>query len=200
MTELVQPTPAAPGWVEVQTTEIGWLPQGDMPFEQWEQAGRRLLRVGRAVQFWIGDWILYGERNYGDTYRTAIDRTGYEYQTLANIVTVCREIESSRRREQLTFTHHAEVAPLEHGRQEELLDRAVTEGWSTAHLRTECRQLRAETPAPSPPPASTFVAEVSFVYAADDDAGARAKLDDIVKRMERQGLSVTFKRVQERHS
>jgi hypothetical protein len=196
MTDLVVPTD---NWVDVRTTEVGWQPEGDMPFDQWVEVGRQLLRAGRAWQFWLGDWILYGEKHHGEMYDDAVDITGYDRTTLRNIVVVCRAVEMSRRRDDLTFTHHVEVAPLPPAEQDAWLTRAAEEKWPASKLRAARAEARSLAPVVEEQ-ASTFVAEISFVYAADDETAAREKLEDVVKRMERQGLSVTFKRVQERHA
>jgi N6-adenosine-specific RNA methylase IME4 len=85
-----------------------------MAVEEWKAAGQTLGRIERAVMWWIGDWWAYGEHRYGD--RKAIveapDWTGPSYQTCANAANVCRAFETSRRREVLSFKHHAEVAAL----------------------------------------------------------------------------------------
>jgi hypothetical protein len=56
---------------------------------------------------------------------------------------VCRSIETSRRREALSFTHHREVAALSVDQQDNLLDRAEKYGHSTRSIREEAARLRA---------------------------------------------------------
>ena len=36
------------------------------------------------MHFWIGDWLNYGERKWGEKYKEALEKTGYDYQTLRN--------------------------------------------------------------------------------------------------------------------
>src|SRR6185437_1157814 len=60
----------------------------------------------------------------------------------------------SRRRDTLSFQHHAEVAPLSPELQDEWLERAESEGWSRGELR---RRLRAELRAPARPHAGDTV-------------------------------------------
>jgi hypothetical protein len=64
------------------------------------------------MNWWLGDWLNRGEKRFGETYVQAIDETGMAYQTLANIKWVASAIDVSRRRENLTWKHHAEVAKL----------------------------------------------------------------------------------------
>jgi hypothetical protein len=87
----------------------------------------------------------FGEHRYGE--RAAVveseDWEGPELGACMNAASVCRSIETSRRREVLSFSHHAEVAALPVKQQEKLLDRAEAEGMSTRNLRAEVAQTRA---------------------------------------------------------
>jgi hypothetical protein len=120
-------------------SETAWAPPSDLRFEEWEQVGVMLGRIGRARRWWIGDWVNHGERAYGEKYTLAIDATGYEYQTVANCAYVAKAIEPSRRREGLSWSHHAEVAALEPSEQEAWLDRAQAEGLTRNGLRKAIR-------------------------------------------------------------
>ena len=53
---------------------------------------------------------------------------------------VSRQIETSRRREVLSWSHHKEVAALEPDEQDEFLDKAIDEGWTRNELRTHVRR------------------------------------------------------------
>jgi hypothetical protein len=90
----------------------------------------------------LGDWLVYGQLRYADRYQDAIAAAGLDYQTLRNYAWVARRFELSRRRESLSFQHHAEVASLPAAEQEQLLDRAEALGWSRNQLRAAIRELR----------------------------------------------------------
>jgi len=49
---------------------------------------------------------------WGGKYEEAVRETGYDEGTLRNSASVCRRVEMSRRRDKLSFAHHAEVAKL----------------------------------------------------------------------------------------
>jgi len=115
--------------------------RGDITFDEWLAMGRRLSRITNASPWWLGDWLVYGQHAYGDRYASAIEVTGLNYQTLRNYAWVARRFIMSRRRDTLSFQHHAEVAALQEPDQELWLQRAVTFGWSKAALR---RNLVAE--------------------------------------------------------
>lgn len=83
----------------------------DLSYEEWESVGAELGKVNQACQWWIGDWINYGEKKYGQTYEQALAITGLAKQTLMDIASVCRDFETSRRRE-VSFRHHVETQSL----------------------------------------------------------------------------------------
>jgi hypothetical protein len=73
--------------------------------------------------------------------------TGYDRQTLMNMVYVATRFETSRRRENLSWSHHAEVAGLDAAEQERWLERAGADRLTVRELRLELhcakRQLAA---------------------------------------------------------
>lgn len=81
----------------------------------------------RRGQWWVGDWLNYGERAYGEKYAQAMDVTGLEYDTLSSYRWVAAEIEPCLRKQKLSWSHHKEVAALEPAEQAEWLDRAETD-------------------------------------------------------------------------
>ena len=103
--------------------------------------GRRLARLGRPG-WWIGDWLRFGAEAFGERYAPAARTTGYDRQSLMNMVYVASKIEPGRRREQLSWSHHAELAALEPADQDRWLDHAVDERLSVRSLREAIRGQR----------------------------------------------------------
>ena len=135
-----------PGPVLRQTS---WSPGRDLEINEWVRQGSRLGALGRACNWWLGDWVRYGNARYGERYETATRTTGYEIQSLMNMAYVASRFEPSRRRETLSWSHHAELAALDPEEQELWLDRAEAEKLSVLALRIE-RKL----PEPRPRPAA----------------------------------------------
>jgi hypothetical protein len=122
-----------------------------MRISEWTRQGRLLGALGRASGWWIGDWIRYGKAHYGDKYTAAIQITGYDAQSLMNMAYVAGRFEVSRRREGLSFSHHAELAGLPPDDQDLWLDRAEAGRLSVRGLRSALRDARPGTgyrPAP----------------------------------------------------
>lgn len=122
------------------------LPDGQS-FDDWEATGRSLASANKTLHWWIGDWWAAGSHRYGArAHATAEGIFGREFQTLANMASICRAFTTSRRREHLSFTHHAEVASLSPAKADALLDQAEAEGWSVKDLRVQAIMSREHTP------------------------------------------------------
>ena len=121
----------------VALTPTSWSAKETLHLGEWAEQGRRLGMIGRGVGWWIGDWLNYGNAKYGEKYTRAAKLTGYDHQTLRNMVYVASRFEPSRRRDVLSWTHHAEVAALSDEEQELWLDRAERERLSVRSLREE---------------------------------------------------------------
>ena len=135
------PQSARPGSPS-ELTRVGWTPSENLGLAEWSAVGRRFGEIGRCSQWWLGDWINYGNTKFGERYSRAMKLTGYDVQSLMNMVYVASRFEISRRRENLSWSHHATVAPLDVAEQEHWLTRASTEKLSVADLRVELRGVR----------------------------------------------------------
>jgi signal transduction histidine kinase len=131
-----------PARVPVSLTAISWSPDRDLSLADWVQQGRWLGALGRASGWWIGDWLRYGNARYGDKYAPTAQATGYDVQSLMNMAYVAGRFAVPRRRESLSFSHHAELAGLAPEEQELWLDRAEAEAMSVRALRSELRATR----------------------------------------------------------
>ena len=111
-----------------------------LSFDSWRRVGAQMKLISDSSAWWLGDWLVYGETAFSDRYKQAIAETLLDYQTLRNYAWVARRFEMSRRRDGLSFQHHAEVATLPGGEQDRWLDLAEQYRWSRNELR---RQLKA---------------------------------------------------------
>jgi hypothetical protein len=130
------------------------FPDG-ISFDTWSSMGERIATVSNASAWWLGDWLVYGQRRFAGRYKLAIRSTGLEYQTLRNYAWIARRFPLSRRRDTLSFQHHVEVASLSDPAQDLWLDRAVRFGWARSDLRRQMR--RTLDPRPAARPASLVV-------------------------------------------
>ena len=84
----------------------------DTDWEGWLNDGNLLQIVHKNINWWIGDWILYGEQYFPNTYSQAIFLTGKSDTTLRNCAWVSSVYPPDQRRD-LSFTHHLEVAGMD---------------------------------------------------------------------------------------
>ncbi|MFD9824165.1 LmbU family transcriptional regulator [Streptomyces violascens] len=131
---------------QVLTTKVGLQMPSGTTYEDWEQAGRQLSGIVDSSSWWLGDWLVYGKDHYTDRYQRGIRTAGLQYQTLRNYAWVARRFEFARRRQALTFQHHAEIASLPVDEQEMWLDRAEQKKWTTKQLRGALRVARTDEP------------------------------------------------------
>jgi hypothetical protein len=137
----------------VAVSVIGWVPRVELRPNQWLELGRRLGRVGAGANWWIGDWLCYGAARYGERYKLASRLTGYDRQTLMNYAYVATHVDISRRRQDVSWSHHAEIAARDSAEQSAWLDRIARDHLSLADLRLELRshRVRVRDPATSLP-------------------------------------------------
>jgi len=131
-----------------------------MTFDAWRSTGLCLCELTSASAWWLGDWLVYGERTYGKRYEEALRLLPLSYQTMRNYAWVARRFPASRRRDRLSFQHHAEVAALPEADRDLWLQRAQRMRWTRNELR---RQLAGARNArrPGSGPARVMRIEVS---------------------------------------
>lgn len=131
----------------VAMNPVAWVARDELELSEWVGYGRRIGVTGRSAGWWIGDWLRYGNARFGERYVRAARTTGYDVQTLTNMVYVASRFAIARRREDLSWSHHAELAALDPEQQEHWLAFAAEERLSVRDLRTELRNSRALRPA-----------------------------------------------------
>jgi hypothetical protein len=125
------------------TGRTGLQLPSQLPIETWRRVGRQLFLISDSSGWWLGDWLLYGEINFPDRYKRAVEETGLDYQTLRNYAWVARRFPPSRRRDKLSLAHHAEVAAVVDDEQDRLLAQAEQLRWSRNRLRAEMKARRS---------------------------------------------------------
>jgi hypothetical protein len=137
------------GHTGFRLTKTGIEAAADATFEQWESFGRALRDIEGSIQWWIGDWLNYGEHKFGERYAQAVEETHYSYQTLANMKYVASKVEPSRRRENISFSAHAEVAPLSPPDQEKVLSQSAGKTRKEVRAIVHAMDLKPEHPMPA---------------------------------------------------
>lgn len=109
--------------------------------KEWKEIGQQLSLMQGNIQFWIGDWIRFGEKKgyyiSSDVYDEVEEITGLERQTVQVYKSVCDNVPSLIRIKDLSFNHHREVAKLCEGDQTYFLNKASQEKLSVRELRLQ---------------------------------------------------------------
>ena len=139
---------------QAKVQKSGMVFPQNLPERSWEQIGTNLRELANSSAWWLADWLIYGETTYGwRRYKEAIERTGLDYQTLRNYAWVARRFEHHRRRDSLSFAHHAEVTRLSPPEQDYWLRKAEQQKWSRNELRRAVRAslaVQSETTGTAP--------------------------------------------------
>lgn len=146
----------------------------DVTFDEWEDLLRGLGAMARSHQWWVGDAVVFGENRFGEEHAQALEALGLEPKTAQNYAYVAANVEVSRRREDLTWSHHAEVARLGKQAQRDALARAASEGWTVRQLRDYVAMTYPQSggePLFSEP-------------GRDDDVETQRRLEEIEQRIE----------------
>jgi hypothetical protein len=120
--------------------KVGLELRPGLPISVWQSIGRKLEAIKGSFQWWIGDWANYGVSAYGEKYTGALKETNYEKQSLENMAWVAKHLETSRRRESLSWSHHAEVAALDPEQQTQWLKLAEKQNLSVRDLRVAIKK------------------------------------------------------------
>ena len=117
-------------------TPTGLIITAPVPYEVWEAYGGALRRVESSLQWVIGDWLVYGEDTYGEKYAQATSLwPGNTIERLKRYAFVSQRVPVCVRTQNLSWSHHSEVASLAVVEQKLLLKKAEEESWSVRELK-----------------------------------------------------------------
>lgn len=178
----VQPDSAAPCTPRDEEI-LGWTAPPTLRLSAWAAQGEAIVIRSRAPRWALGDWLCYGTRILGVRYSAASGVTGYSVQTLRNFAYVASRIPRARRNPNVSWSHHAMLAPLSDECQEAWLARLELEPlpWRAVRRMLDDAALRADHstgrgrggargaghPAPSPRAARATPGEHPTDFAAD---------------------------------
>lgn len=125
-------------------SRTAWMPPANLSQGDWLACGKTLTAIEGSVQWWMGDWWVFGEeRTYGEG-REIAEQIGVDYGTIRTYGSVARAYELSNRLDNLSFTHHFRAMAVDStkGRMK-WLRRAEKEGWSASELKSAIAQQQA---------------------------------------------------------
>lgn len=121
-----------PAW-EYQEHALIVLP--GVAWEEWVTLWNSTERMMKSHAFWVGDALLAGQREFGEKFAEVVE--AHYIDQKAGPMWVCGKIPPSRRRPELSYSCHREVAVLEPADQEKMLALAVDNGWGSKEIHDE---------------------------------------------------------------
>ena len=139
-------------WNENYLKSTGLTLPEDMPYEEWLEFAPVLRKITNASLWWWGDYILFGERKYGEMYSQALEESDYEYQSLRNAKWVAEKFELSSRLDNLPWSFHQEVVNIEPELRDRLLKECEENKWTRNELRAAAREYKKQLAIQKTPP------------------------------------------------
>ncbi len=170
-----------PPGIQVSTTALKVID----PKLTIEQAGEILanaVSMGDTVRWWVGDLLLYAESRWGEESAQLLDATRLSEHQLTKYRWVAEKVRPSLRRENLSFSHHEQIAAQPPPDQERLLALAETGGMSVATFREAIRDHKEFENPPEPKTQIVMNQPTAAVDAMRGLRKARETLRDVAAR------------------
>lgn len=116
----------------IRTTDAGLSISSEMPFDDWLKGAPIYEALYRKSQWFWGDYLLQGEKLYGEAHAQAVG--DFKEGHIDNVVSVCARFPHARRRPLLSFSHHKAAASLHASDSDRLLLEAERKRWNVSDL------------------------------------------------------------------
>jgi hypothetical protein len=127
--------------------DTGLVLDDNVTFGEWAKLGERVAKVETALPWVIGDWLIYGEKHYGERFVQVAESIGKKPSTLIRYRWVARvfppESRAAAIAKGVAWSVFAEMAGLEDDERQKCMEKVVSEGWRLPHVRAFRRTLRA---------------------------------------------------------
>lgn len=135
-----------------QITTLGFEMPDNVSIEEYRDLGALLFNMEGALQWSIGDWIVAAkageDSTYGTTYKEIMEQSDRSYSTVSKYKLVAERIEFFRRRKNLSYTHHSEIAQanISDKQRDKLLNDAEINNWTIKQLREAIADEQGKPP------------------------------------------------------
>jgi hypothetical protein len=123
-----------------------------LTFDQWMSYGCYLRVLGKGFNWWLVEWLIAADRfpkgvqSIADLWGDKGERWLYKIRSVGSRFTVegkdAQGQRTARRRAELDWSEHAEVAYLPPDTADDLLDQAILNGWNTKDLRNNAKEAK----------------------------------------------------------
>lgn len=131
---------------DVKANAIGLQIPPGIPYGEWLAIGPNLSQLLGATRWWVGDWMAYGLKTYGNQVKEVLEFKQCEQQLTMDAAWVSEAVDQNIRHPELPWVAHREVAELEDDKQSEWLAKMEAEGLAVVELRRAIRHAGAVNP------------------------------------------------------
>lgn len=137
---------------KVKLTKTAAIFEDGIDIKEWAEVGREMCKMHSGLQWWIGDWVNFGERTYQRNKEALSffgkeilgEQGGFDVGTIRHYAWVSRKVKPCSRLHSLSHGHHEAVAAIsDEEAQRGWLRRAKSgengKQWTVARLREEIR-------------------------------------------------------------
>lgn len=123
----------------------GLVVKGKPSFDEWSNIGGMLRLFEQGVQWLLGDWVNFGEGEWGDKTAQVIDAERFTESTIRVYAWTAAKVPPKNRIPGLSYSHHQTVAEFTPSEQEKWLTRALKHDWSISDLKREIKAKKLGT-------------------------------------------------------
>lgn len=146
--------------------------------DDWKDFGRKLKKIENHLQWHLGFWWNYGHEKWNGDAEEFAKELGYSVNTLKQYGYAERQVTLYNRLDDVSFSHHIEVAALSPKKQTLYLDKARDEGLSRDKLRKIIRQAER-------PEAPETLEQIRYAATEKRLATVKEIIDSIIKMMDK---------------
>lgn len=114
-----------------------------MSFDEWLGVGAQLNEMEQSVQWWVGDWLLFGEETFAEKLGKAAELTGYSIDRLKEARRVAAAFPVTSRSDKLGWTHYKAAVQLPAEQRVQVIRQAEAEGWTSRDTRYAVARITA---------------------------------------------------------
>lgn len=128
-----------------------WLPNGivfrpDTTFDEWQEQWGRIDATDKALQWIIGDTLVWGEARFESWSQVVDQKYAEKYRAK---MWLSKAIPQEQRRDGFSYSFHRELGGIDRAERDTWFDQAITEGWNTVERLKKERGKQPRRPYPS---------------------------------------------------
>ena len=136
MTEELEKTAVPALGIPARLTPTGIEDVTCTTIAEWIVGGLAIAQLATSSHWWVGKWFRIGVEKFGDeACQLEAETLQFNWKTVLNKINVDKRVPDDVRRQELSWSHHEAVAPLEVPKQVAYLEYAIEARLNAHELR-----------------------------------------------------------------